>query len=674
MLSFHLSSDFISEYAERRVNWGFPDVTGNSIGEITYIRTYSRRKDDGSKEQWFETCQRVIEGMYSILKEHCKANRLPWNENKARHSAEEAYERLFTFKWTPPGRGLWMMGTSYVHERGNSAALQNCAFVSTADLDARRPERPFVFLMEASMLGVGVGFDTKGAYKGITIHQESDEKSETFLIPDSREGWVESTGYLIRSFLASSVKSRNPVEFDYSLVRPAGEPIKGFGGTAAGPGPLIELHNHIRAQFAGRYGETLTSRDITDLMNKIGKCVVSGNVRRSAEIALFDVDDKDMLDIKDWGINPGRNSKEGWGWVSNNSVFATVGMDYEPIATRAAKRGEPGLFYLDLVRDYGRMIDPPNKKDYRVVGTNPCGEQSLESYECCTLVETYPTNCTDQKDFNRTLKFAYLYAKCVTLLATHWPETNAVMQRNRRIGTSVSGLALFVEKKGWTELRKWLDGGYHVVGDWDRVYSEWLGVRESIKKTSVKPSGSVSLPAGVTPGVHWAPAGETHLRSMRLNNKEPLVEAMRAAGYRIEPCFGNEETTVVVFIPVRGLPVRSEADVSIYEKAQLAIDAQRYWADNQVSVTLTFDPEREGPILGDVLRMYEGQFKSLSFLPMSYDSYPQMPYTPLTDEEFTKESANILPLNWDALYANGVEGLGEAYCANGTCEVPVALP
>ncbi len=155
-LSFRLAEDFLKDYRSKKVPWGYKDAAGNSVGEITFLRTYSRLKEDGTKETWVDVCQRVIEGMYSLQKDHCKTNRLPWNDSRAQASAKEAFDRLFNLKWTPPGRGLWVMGTPLVNEQKNSAALQNCAFVSTSSMTKLDPAKPFAFLMEASMLGVGV--------------------------------------------------------------------------------------------------------------------------------------------------------------------------------------------------------------------------------------------------------------------------------------------------------------------------------------------------------------------------------------------------------------------------------------------------------------------------------------------------------------------------------------
>lgn len=665
-LSFRLPEEFIDGYRQREVPWGFPIGSGNSLGELTYLTKYSRRKEDGSKERWWETCRRVIEGMFSIQKDWCKNSRLPWNERKAQASAHDAFERLFVGKWTPPGRGLWMMGTEFVNGQGNSAALQNCSFLSTESISSRSVYEatwPFVRLMEMSMLGVGVGFDTKGAGK-LEIHRPIEEV-EVYTIPDSREGWYDSVGKLLESYFFAN---RPTLEFDYSQIRPAGTPINGFGGIAAGPGPLMVLHESLRDQFVGRAGEKITSTDIVDIQNKIGKCVVAGNVRRSAEIALGEPDDKAFLDLKNYEINSERMGADGWGYTSNNSIYAKVGDDFDHIADRIAANGEPGLLWLDLCRRYGRLIDPPTNKDWRVAGTNPCSEQSLESGECCTLVENFISRHDSLEDFKKTLKVSYLYAKSVTLLPTHWPETNAIMQRNRRIGCSVSGLAHFAEMRDWTNLRTWLNEGYEEVQRLDTVYSEWLGCRPSIKTTSIKPSGTVSLLFGVTPGVHW-PVADIYIRRMRLSVSDPLLEKLEEAGYHTEPDVMDPKHSIVVELPTLGPDVRTEREVSMWEKSQLAVLAQRYWADNQVSVTLTFQDHEKGEI-GPLLRAIDGQLKSVSMLPLleAGGAYAQMPYERITQEDWEHKVAQTNPMNWEDLYrGSALDAEGEKFCSNDTC-------
>ena len=532
------------------------------------------------------------------------------------------------------------MGTPVVHKKNLSAALNNCAFVSTEDMESN-PTRPFEFLMDASMLGVGVGFDTKGRGK-VAVLGPSDETPIKYVIDDNREGWVESVSMELKSYFGVKGVKQPRVEFDYSAIRPEGMPLKTFGGVSSGPGPLKDLHKSIAEVLDKRVGKTLDSRSIVDLFNLIGKCVVSGNVRRSAEIAFGEADDDEFLDLKNYEKNPDRMA---YGWSSNNSVFAQIGMDYTNIANRLRDNGEPGLAWLENMQKFGRMADGPNWKDRRVKGGNPCLEQSLESYELCCLVETFPARHNSLEEYKRTLKFAYLYAKTVTLRMTHWPETNRVMLRNRRIGCSVSGVADFLGKHSLDELRIWLDEGYQTVQKWDEVYSNWFCIPRSIKTTSVKPSGTVSLLAGSTPGMHF-PESRIYIRRMRMSKNDPLAKPLLAAGYSVVPAIGQEDTTVVAEIPIK-LPegVRVQSEVSMFEQLSLAAFMQRYWADNQVSCTVTFDPVTEGPHIAQMLQYFQYQLKGVSLFPkQDYGRFPQLPYEAISEEVYEQMTKDVKPI------------------------------
>jgi len=668
MFSFKLSNDFINIYKTKTPPFGFIDAGGNSIGELVFLRTYSRVKDYGTKEKWYEVCERVINGMYTYQKDYSKENRLPWNPNKAQTSAQEAYDRMFELKWTPPGRGLWAFGTQMTMENKNSASLQNCAMASTKDIDKNDPGALFAWVMDALMLGVGVGFDTLGKDKNMLIYSPT-EPLVIYEIPDTREGWIESVRLLLNSFLRPNQSIQ---EFDYDLIRPLGSPIKGFGGVASGPAPLIQLHIQVRQVIGSRAGEVLDSRAIVDIVNLIGTCVVSGNVRRSATLALGSPEDNDFINLKNAEVFPERNSydpdKPGWGYMSNNSIAAVVGTKYEDYVDLIASNGEPGFIWLDVARNYGRLADPADGKDYRVAGFNPCSEQPLESKETCTLVEVHLNRHESKEDFLRTLKFAYLYGKTVTLMPTHWQDTNAVMQRNRRIGTSLTGVASFADNNGLPILREWMDDGYNKIRHYDKQYSEWLCVRESIRVTTVKPSGSVSLLSGATPGVHWGPGGDFYLRAIRFGKQDNMLHLFKAAGYKIENDTYSANTSVVYF-PMKSEHKRAEKQVSLFEKIGLAATAQKYWSDNGVSVTLSFDKDTETKYIAPVLHMYEGQLKAASFLPMGNKTYPQQPYTEITEKEYNSYLGKIKKIDWSAIY-DGVDNLdaeSEKYCTTDSC-------
>ena len=170
---FKLSENFINKWKRKKPPFGF-----NGLGELVYMRTYSRIKEDGKNERWWETVQRVVEGTYSMQMNHIESHQLGWNPWQAQKSAQDMYERIFNMKFLPPGRGLWAMGTAITEEKGLYAALNNCAFVSTKTIKEDY-SKPFCFLMDASMLGVGVGFDTKGAgeivVKGVDNQDEMNK-------------------------------------------------------------------------------------------------------------------------------------------------------------------------------------------------------------------------------------------------------------------------------------------------------------------------------------------------------------------------------------------------------------------------------------------------------------------------------------------------------------------
>jgi adenosylcobalamin-dependent ribonucleoside-triphosphate reductase len=652
---FTLSDHFVSKYKRKKAPFGF-----NGLGELVYHRTYSRMKADGKNEQWWETVQRVVEGTFNMQKRHIDAHGLGWNAWKAQHSAQQMFDRIFNMKFLPPGRGLWAMGTPITEEKKLFAALNNCAFVSTESFKGEFSS-PFCFLMDASMLGVGVGFDTKGAGTLILKGPNPVRRSELYEIPDTREGWVES----LRLLLDSYAQGTGEIEFDYSAIRPAGVPIRGFGGESSGPDPLVELHQSVRDILNEEIGKPVSITAIVDIMNLIGKCVVAGNVRRTAEIVFGEPDSEEYLDLKNYEVNPHRAT---YGWTSNNSIFAEVGMNYEPAAERVRYNGEPGFAWLHNMKAYGRMADAPNWKDRRASGGNPCLEQTLESYELCCLVETFPNNHESVEDYLETLKYAYLYAKTVTLGQTHWPETNRVMLRNRRIGCSMSGIAQFVADKGLGQLQAWMDKGYAHIQTLDENYSDWMAIPRSIKTTSIKPSGTVSLLAGATPGIHF-PESRYYIRRMRLGIGSNLVPALEKAGYKLEPAFGSEETTLVVEIPVDvGEGVRTLDSVSMWEQLGMASLAQRYWADNQVSCTVTFDPDSEGSQIAAALDQFQYQLKGISFLPrLDLGAYPQMPYESIDAETYHEMKAQLGKLSFGRI--KGEEIVVERFCDNDVCEI-----
>ena len=739
---FALRADFVRRYAGSQPAWG-----GNGLGYVVYKRTYARpltprqREQrtalgiawtDASTEEFWETIQRVVEGTYSILWAQVRANHTDWDGARAQRGAQEMFIRAWEFKWLPPGRGLFFMGTDALEVKGG-AALNNCGFVSTRNIDRDFAE-PFCALMDFSMLGVGMGFDTEGA--GRVVVTAPTESPTTFYVQDTREGWVEALRVVLESFVG---KCFLPVRFDFSRVRGKGAPVSTFGGTASGPEPLETMLRDVTAHLRSRAGSVLTSVDIVDVMNRIGVCVVSGNVRRSSEIALGKPDDAEFVGLKSTDrVNSIRDTRhdyiaehhldihaideEIWDlrtqqshhtvlldmvrmqeiqkriedltrvredlakqdskiglfdaiiaadpvnthrWASNNTVLCGEGQDYGRLAKQTASNGEPGYGWMDTIRAYGRLADPPTYADRDAMGFNPCGEQTLHDGERCCLVETFPTNHETREDWLRTLKFAFLYAKAVTLVPTHRPATNAVMVRNRRIGVSMAGVWSMYEHLGIAECRAWWDAGYKHVRALDRLYSGWMGVKESIKVTSIKPGGTVPLLCGVEGGMKL-PTARYYFRTVRLADDSPLVPVLANAGYRVEPAL-REPHTMVAYFPVRDeSDARVASSVSVWEQAALAAELQKWWSDNMVSCTLTFDRMDESHDLARVLAAYEDKLKACSFLPHDTHGYAQAPYIPVDVETWRVAASRVKPLDLNAV---GHEA-DDKYCTGGVCELP----
>lgn len=313
---------------------------------------------------------------------------------------------------------------------------------------------------------------------------------------------------------------------------------------------------------------------------------------------------------------------------------------------------------------------------------NHVSEQSLESYELCCLVETFPAHHETMEEFVHTLKWAYLYSKTVTLGETHWSKTNRVLLRNRRIGTSVSGIAQFLSKHSIEELRIWLEAGYKEIQRLDKVYSDWLAIPLSVKTTSVKPSGTVSLLAGATPGIHY-PESRYYIRRMRLATSSPLVVALKEAGYHVEyakptldPNYLDKKTSVVEFPIDAGEGVRIQKDVCMWEQLHLAAFMQRHWADNQVSATITFDPETEGPQIKHALNYFQYHLKGVSFLPRCPEGkYNQMPYQAITAEEYQEKYKKLKPIQYENIQMRAQDSTPDRFCDGDTCSIlPVESP
>lgn len=630
-----LDNNFINSYKDTQTPF-----SNYGLGEFVYKRTYSRQKENGEYEKWHETIGRVINGIYNIKYNHYKENNIEWNNDEELQEAINMYKLMFNVKFLPGGRSLWAMGTSITDKKKIYAALNNCAAVTTENID-KEYSKPFEFLFDLCMLGTGVGFDTRGENK-IIINKPLNE-IKVHYIEDSREGWVKALHKLLNSYFK---KNKKTVQFDYSLIRPLGSRLNSFGGTASGPEPLKKSFKMISNILDNNINKPITSKIIVDIMNIICLCVISGNVRRSASIAVGRYDDEEFLKLKNYNIYPERCE---YSWLSNNSVIGKIGQNYVSITKEIPICGEPGILWIDNMRKYSRMNGIIDNKDENVVITNPCGEISLESYELCNLVEIFINRHTDYDDFINTLTYAYKYAKYVSLCKTHWEETNKIIEKNRRLGISLTGITNFIENNNIDIFNQWTTSGYDYIKDYDVFYSNKLKVNKSIKLTCVKPSGTISLLVPDTnPGIHY-PINRYYIRRVRINNNHKnLINSYKQKGYKVESSLTEPNTSIINFV-IDNHSKRTIDDVSMWEQLELAAKLQEWWADNQVSCTISFDPIKESKDIIHALNLYQYRLKGISFLPkMEEIKLPQMPYEKISEEEYNNlirdidETKNII--------------------------------
>ena len=238
------------------------------------------------------------------------------------------------------------------------------------------------------------------------------------------------------------------------------------------------------------------------------------------------------------------------------------------------------------------------------------------------------------------------------------------MLKNRRIGLSQSGVVQAFNKHGRRQMYEWCDKAYDYVQKLDEHYSNWLCIPKSIRMTSIKPSGTVSLLNGSTPGIHF-PEDEYYIRRIRFGSDSRLLAPLAEAGYKIETDEYTPNTMVVEFPVKEPYYTKGKKDVSMWEQLEIAAQYQHYWADNSVSVTVTFTGEESSQIQ-DALEMYESRLKAVSFLRLSETGYKQAPYEAITEKQYKKMSANIKPI--ERLILDD-EATGTKFCTNDSCTI-----
>ena len=628
----------------------------SSVGYLTYKRTYSRRLNEqdvtSATEEFEDTVDRVLNASNEQL--GCGFT----YDEKTRLK-----RYMLELKGTVAGRFLWQLGTDTVGRLGLSS-LQNCAF-TVVD----KPVEPFTWAMDLLMLGSGVGYNIQKdnidklppVNVDFKVPVRTDLPDADFIVPDSREGWVALLGKTLKAAFLAHKSGKQTFTYSTQLIRSKGAPIKGFGGTASGPEDLVWGITEIGKVLEKRAGKKIRPIDALDMMNIIGAVVVAGNVRRSAQIAIGDPDDVEYLLAKRWDMG----NIPSWRAMSNNSVVCHDVTDLHDFFWDGYEgKGEPyGLINLKLSRKIGLLGDT-RYPDPKVQGYNPCAEQSLADKETCCLAEIFLPNITSYEEFIDVATLLYRINKHSLALPCHLKETEAIVHANMRMGIGVTGVLQATE-----EQKSWLRRAYEELRAFDKEYSAEHNFPESVKLTTVKPSGTLSLLPGVTPGCHPAYA-RFMIRRIRISSNHPLVQVCRDHGYHVEyqqNFDGSEDhSTVVVSFPFR------HPDHAVLAKDMTAIDQletikwlQENWSDNSVSCTVYYRKEELPEIRKYLKKYYKNAHKSLSFLLHSEHGFKQAPL-----EEITEEQYNELVANTRLITAIDEANIGlEDDCATGACPI-----
>ena len=629
----------------------------SSVGYLTYKRTYARRLNENDinspTEEFPDTVERVIKACDEQLK--C---------GFSKEEEQRLRDYLLGLKGSVAGRFWWQLGTDTVDKLGLSS-LQNCAF-RTVD----KPVEPFTWAMDMLMLGSGVGYNIQkeNVNKLPPVNLDfkcptrSNDSGADFIVPDSREGWVALLGKTLKAAFLAHSSGKQTFSYSTQLIRSKGAPIKGFGGTASGPEDLVWGIENISKVLEKRAGKQLRPVDCLDIMNIIGAVVVAGNVRRSAQIAIGDADDVEYLLAKRWDLG----NIPSWRAMSNNSVVChDIGDLHDFFWDGYEGKGEPyGLINLKLSRKIGRLGET-QYPDPKVQGYNPCAEQSLADGETCCLAEVFLPNISSKEELLDVCTLLYRINKHSLALQCHQKVTEAIVHENMRMGIGITGVLQATE-----EQKSWLSETYGKIREYDNEYSDKNGFNKSIKLTTVKPSGTLSLLPGVTPGCHPAYA-RFMIRRIRISSNHSLVQVCKDHGYHVEyqqNFDGSEDhSTVVVSFPFR------HPDHAVLAKDMTAISQletvkwlQEVWSDNSVSCTVYYRPEELPEIKKYLKKNYKTNHKSLSFLLHSEHGFKQAPLEEITEEQYNELVANTRTIT--AIDEANI-GLDDAECASGACPI-----
>lgn len=694
-----LSNEFLEKYKNVDVPFG-----GLGLGEVVFLRTYTRWIPElNRREEWREVVKRVVE--YSIN----------LDPNPDIVEAENLYDNIFNLRVFPAGRTLWIGGTEAAKKY--PMANFNCSFRVIDDYEA------FWEIFYLLMLGCGTGFrilpsdvdklpslatyvELRFVSKEFIAHKNDvsfltyDTADDiTINVGDSKEGWIDALHYYFN--LLQGIPNR--ININTYGVRAKGAILKTFGGRASGPEGLKEMFTNIHKVIMEAPKVTynkvkLRPIDALDILNNIAYNVVSGGVRRSSQIALFDINDKEVLNAKIGVYEKGHlNYGKYWRAMSNNSIFFTDKPNNEQlldIFSRIEQSGEPG-FVNSKAAEFRRA---------NFQGINPCAEILLDNKGVCNLTEINLMNMIveDYHDYpvidwsrlDKAIFHAVHMGLRMTLLNLELPEWDRVQKRDRLIGVSLTGVQDAFDKLGITNINiieDFLEKINAVANSYADEYADELKITRPLLVTTIKPSGTVSQLPTVSSGVHrsFAPY---YIRRIRVTSTDPIANVVKILNYPVFPetsqgpnraeflkldykeqeiILDKADTWVVEF------PVKTDAKIaSNDESAIIQFDRyllfNEYYTDHNTSITITFAPEEVNDLVNHILKNWDN-YVAVSFLKKDITYYNLLPYEAITEEEYNKRKNDIIDTSLKELLNTMETGiLDDALdpsCATGVCAV-----
>lgn len=619
--------------------------------------------EENRRENWDETVARY----FNFFDEHVKEMTGYTITAEERKQLEEAVLNLDIM---PSMRCLMTAGEALKRE---NVSGYNCSYVAVDS------PRSFDEILYVLMNGTGVGFSVESKYVDQlpVIPDELYPTDTTILVADSKLGWAKALKELIHLLYAGQIPN-----WDLSKVRPAGAPLKVFGGRASGPAPLNDLFNFAVASFKKAAGRRLNTLECHDIVCKIAEIVVVGGVRRSALISLSDLSDDRMRHAKsgDWWKENVQRALANNSYVGKEKPEPGIFMR-EWLSLYESRSGERGIFSRTASKKqaekYGRR-DPDH--DF---GTNPCSEIILRSREFCNLTEVVVRGDDTPETLKRKVKLATIlgtFQSTLTnfkYLSKKWREN---CEEERLLGVSLTGIM----DNEYTNGRATQATGLFNIGDMleelrneavrtNKTWAAKLGIPVSAAITCVKPSGTVSQLVDSASGIH-ARHSPYYIRTVRADKKDPLAVMMKEMGFPVEDDVTKPDHTYVFSFPQKS-PEHAvfRKDMSAIEQLELWLTYQRHWCEHKPSITVSVK-EEEWMTVGAWVYEHFDEMSGVSFLPFSDHVYKQAPYQDCTKEEYEALAAKMPKIvNWMDLAKyekqDTTTGTQELACVAGGCEI-----